>query len=101
MADEHQEHQGVRARAKNGRSRPTGQLQARIRALSASSSARAADLRVQRPECAHALKDGAEVHCTCAGRLAAMGGVSAAFCAGSACGFADLPSPREDVEDGT
>ena len=98
MGEEFKEHAGIRPRSKHEKSRPSGGLQARMRALGAAGSAREADLRTARPDCEHALVDGRDVHCTCAAFLSKHG-AAAARCIGLRCGFSVLPRPVEE-EDG-
>ena len=92
---EFQEHQGVRPRGKSARKRPTGGLQARLRALNTSASARSAEFAEPRRDCAHALMDEGEVHCTCPALTSARG-VAAMACYGTRCGHAVLPQPTEE-----
>lgn len=99
MSDGQNEHRGVLPRSKHGRKRPTGGLQGRLRALAAAGSARTAEWGDPRPECYHALRDGEEVHCTCA-ELLSERGAAAMRCVGSRCGHAQLPPPAEEVSDG-
>lgn len=89
------EHRGVKPRGKGGRTRPSGALQARVRALGASSAARMADLNDPRPECSHAVRDGREVYCT---NRAVTQGSAGTFCRGKSCGVADLPPPPPPPE---